>query len=175
MRMKCILGLVLFLSSISVMADIVTPTDTVLLQGHVRDAFNKEYMAGVRVELLSATDERVILAVDSCRDYSLEYVEHLRNSFRQHHNPAEWMYYTFRIVPGYYQLRFSRAGYDNLLIPLKVPMKKNGRFVKNWQVEDAMMKKTVVQELGEAVVTGTKIMMVNQGWHRAICWINWCQ
>lgn len=138
------------------------PVKQVRLYGNVRDSFSKVYLSDVLVEVLSAADSSVV-AVDSCRDWSARYPASIRDEFRAGALPQQYVQYRIPVRPGKFLLRFTRQGYQPLVMPLDINTKRYGRDVTDWQAEDAFMQRSMEGKLGEAVVRATKIMMVNKG------------
>lgn len=136
--------------------------ETVSVKGNVRDAFNHAYLADTFVEVLTANDSTVV-AADSCRDYSLMYDESIRADMCADWSPVDYMVYSFRIPAGDYLLRFTRKGYNELIMPLSIPRKQHGFATKEWRADDAMLQRVIERQLGEATVTATQIMMVHRG------------
>lgn len=138
------------------------PAETVKVKGNVRDALNHAYLASTYVEVLSPQDSTV-LAADSCIDYTLIYAEEIRAEIRADLSPVDYMVYSFNIPAGDYLLRFTRKGYNELIMPLSIPRKQHGFAVKEWHADDAMLQRVIERQLGEATVTATQIMMVHRG------------
>ena len=164
MMKKYLFTTIFFLQFFAVgcMASAATPQDSTTVWGNVRDAFNQNYLSGVRVELLSA-DGGEVLAIDSCKDYTLKYPDWMRQNIRESSRLSAYILYKFQILPGKYRLRFSCRNYDSQDMDIDVPAKKHGRTLKKWQVDDVVLQRRAERQLGEAVVTATKIMMVNKG------------
>lgn len=144
------------------MAQKAVPVDSLTVWGNVRDVFTNEWLADVRIEAVSPADGKIV-AVDSCRDRSRIYVDEAGRRFKVYQEPAQCIYYSLRMVPGEYLLRLIRKGYAVKEQTVVVPGKINGRKLKKWKAEDIAMRRTSERELGEAVVTATKVMMVHKG------------
>lgn len=139
-----------------------TADGRVLVWGNVRDLFNNECLSGVRVDLLSPKDSSIVVA-DTCRDNTLMYAPGLREKMRMDYRPEELIYYSLQARPGRYLMRFLCRGYAPKIVPIEVPSKLNGRQLKRWKANDVQLQRVAERQLGEAVVTATKIMMVNKG------------
>ena len=137
-----------------------TADGRVLVWGNVRDLFNNECLSGVRVDLLSPKDSSIVVA-DTCRDNTLMYAPGLREKMRMDYRPEELIYYSLQARPGRYLMRFLCRGYAPKIVPIEVPSKLNGRQLKRWKANDVQLQRVAERQLGEAVVTATKIMMVN--------------
>ena len=143
--------------------DADTPDGRVLVWGNVRDYFNNECLAGVRVDLLSPKDSSIV-AADTCRDNALMYnTPALQARIRSERSPEELIYYSLQARPGRYLMRFLCRGYAPKIVSVEVPAKVNGRPLKRWKANDVQLQRVAERTLGEAVVTATKIMMVNKG------------
>lgn len=139
------------------------PADSLLLSGNVRDAYTYDYLWDVRVELLSPADSSVLYS-DTCRNRLLLRGENTQTRLRLNHvNSAPYIKYEMRVLPGDYLLRCTREGYTPTTVPLSIPSKRYGRSTKEWQAKDVTMLRAMQQQLGEATVRATKIMMVNKG------------
>lgn len=150
--------------SLSVLTAVAAePTDSLQLTGNVRDARNYDYLWNVRVELLSPADSTVLYA-DSCRNHLLLYSSNARDFLRRNHTDnAPYIRYQMRVRPGKYLLRCSRDGYTTKVVPLTIPAKRYGRATREWKAEDVILSRLREQQLGEATVRATRILMVNKG------------
>ena len=139
------------------------PADTLTLKGNIRDAYTYDYLDEVSVELLSPADSSVVCA-DSCHNLTLGFEEWHRKWLRQSHTDmGDYILYKMRVVPGEYLLRCTREGYSPQVVALSIPTRTYGRRTKEWKAPDVMMMRQMQQQLGEATVHATKILMVNKG------------
>ena len=144
------------------MAKDVVAGDSVLVWGNVIDSYSYNCMTGVRVELVSAADSKV-LAVDSTYDYTLKHNEELRRIVSRQDEQLGFILFKMRVLPGVYRLRFSCKGFAPQERTLHVLAKQRGRKLKNMRVGNIVMQRMAERELGEAVVTASKVMMVEKG------------
>ena len=158
-RLLSLLSLVLSFST----AFSSAPSDSLTLTGNVLDAYTYDYLDGVSVELLAPADSSVVFA-DSCRNLSLDFDYWFQKYLRQSHaDMGKYIIYKMRVMPGEYLLRCSREGYATQLMPVSIPARTYGRRTKEWKAPDVLLLRQMQQQLGEASVRATKILMVHKG------------
>ena len=161
--LRWMLPCIFSLFTVTPVAFAATPADSLTLEGNVRDAYTFDYLDEVRVELLSLPDSTVVRA-DTCRNLTLDYDELYQKYLkRTHADMGAHIKYAMRTLPGEYLLRCSREGYAVQLMPISIPAKTYGRRTKEWRAPDVLMYRQMEQQLGEATVRATKIMMINKG------------
>ena len=161
--LRWMLPCIFSLFTVTPVAFAATPADSLTLEGNVRDAYTFDYLDEVRVELLSLPDSTVVRA-DTCRNLTLGYDEWYQKYLkRTHADMGAHIKYAMRTLPGEYLLRCSREGYAVQLMPISIPAKTYGRRTKEWRAPDVLMYRQMEQQLGEATVRATKIMMINKG------------
>lgn len=139
------------------------PTDTLELTGNVRDARSYDFLEQVRVELLSPADSTVLYA-DTCRNRLLFFSDGVQNALPPDDlRNAPYVIYRMHVLPGKYLLRCTRDGYLTKIIPVNIPAKRYGRPTREWRVDEVMLTRLREQQLGEATVQATKILMVHRG------------
>jgi len=148
MFMRILVSLLFFLLSNAIWAQ----QDTVYVLGGTIDAMSFQPIEDVQVVALNARGDTVAVdrSVDQYKLYGID-------------NNGEVLV-TFRLeLPrhGDYRLIASKVGYEELVYPLHVPEKLNGKRVTLYEMGNLKLEKTL--SLPEAVVTASKVMMVLKG------------
>ena len=84
------------------------------------------------------------------------------------HSSRPDLFHTYRFqakVPkaGTYVVQFVGEGFEQDSMVVHIPERKYGHRVKEWTAKDFLLYPCRTQELGEAVVRASRVMIVNRG------------
>ena len=163
--MKNLLLILFLLLPMAVLRAVASPAaapDSLTVWGNVHDVYDYKCLLGAQVEFVSLSTGEVLVS-DSTRDITLKFDENSRRYYRRISSPEDRIKYTVRMLPGNYLMRVRCKGYAPFDKVVTVPAKQNGRKIDTWKADDVKLQRVSERQLGEAVVTATKIMMVNKG------------
>lgn len=139
-------------------------SDSIRVSGNVLDAFTREYLDSVRVEMYALSNILEPVATDMIDDW----IKHIddpdeRKNMDRWNPKVQRRIYRLKAVAGQYVLRFSCPGYKPKEVDVTIPARRYGRRTESWEVKDVLLDKDRSRQLGEAVVTATKIKMYTKG------------
>lgn len=141
----------LFLA-INICAWSASRNDSIMVDGTVVDAITGEGIEHAKITFMQ-TDSTVVTTgetIDLCKEYGID---------------DGSIFIRFNIpIPhaGKYILRVSCEKYEDKFVNIDIPVKQYRKKVVSWVVPDIELDRNYTT-LGEAVVTASKIMMVNRG------------
>ena len=148
-----------FVSATSFAAEL----DSIAISGNVLDAFTREYLDSVSVEMYELPSMRLVTKT-MINDWINRYDDPERRKEIERWDPrVRRRIYRMKGVPGTYLLCFSCKGYQDKEEQITIPPKRYGRHTETWEVKDVLLDKDRTHHLGEAVVNATKIKMMTKG------------
>jgi len=131
--------------------------DSVEITGRVVDAFTREVVGDVKMEILLPDTTTLIDTLT----YRGKHMERMGVW-------GEWEVDRFtKKLPqaGHYLLRCTKKGWKTLVQPLNIPRKKYNRKVTQWPLEDILLSRSYYMDesLDEVTVTATRIKMLQKG------------
>ena len=137
--------------------------DSIAISGNVLDAFTREYLDSVSVEMYELPAMRLVTKT-MINDWINRYDDpERRKEIERWDPPVRRRIYRMKGVPGTYLLCFSCKGYQDKEEQITIPPKRYGRRTETWEVKDVLLDKDRTHHLGEAVVNATKIKMMTKG------------
>ena len=137
--------------------------DSISISGNVLDAFTREYLDSVSVEMYELPSMRLVTktVID---DWTKRISDPDERRQMEHWNPlVNRRIYSMKGVPGTFLFRFTCKGYQEKEQEITIPPKRYGRRTETWEVKDVLLDKDHTHHIGEAVVTATKIKMMTKG------------
>lgn len=138
--------------------------DSVHVSGNVLDAFTREYLDSVKVEMYNLQDAQQVVGTDIIDDWIKRIDDPDERKNMDRWNPkVRRRVYRLKAVPGTYILRFTCRGYKPKEVDVTIPARRYGRRTESWEIKDVMLDKDRSRQLGEAVVAATKVKMYTKG------------
>ncbi|MDO4211266.1 MAG: outer membrane beta-barrel protein [Bacteroidales bacterium] len=137
--------------------------DSIAISGNVLDAFTREYLDSVNVEMYELPAMRLVQKT-MIYDWINRYDDpDQRKDMERWNPPVRRRVYNLQGVPGTYLLCFSCKGYQDKEEQITIPPKRYGRPTETWEVKDVLLDRDHTRHLDEAVVNATKIKMFTKG------------
>lgn len=139
------------------------PKDSVLVSGHVKDAFTHKGIEGATVSIRSTHTD--FTRTGKTKDLYAEQKEisMILNGYIESSIPTE-IYFRMNVPdPGTYLIAVSANGYNDEVVEVTIPEKQYNRRTKTWELEEINLQRIREKVLDNVTVTATKIMMVHRG------------
>jgi len=140
-----------------------SPKDSILVTGHVKDAFTHKGIEGATVSVRSTHTD--FTRTGNTTDLYAEQKElsKILHGYIESSIPTD-IYFELNFPdPGKYQITVSAEGYNDEVVEVTIPEKQYNRRTKTWELEDINLQRIREKVLDDVTVTATKIMMVHRG------------
>ncbi|MCQ2267173.1 MAG: outer membrane beta-barrel family protein, partial [Bacteroidaceae bacterium] len=136
-------------------------SDSITVSGQVFDAFTREPLDSVRIEV----EVKEGVAEPAGPFITFDLVADARQKYGMNiYTCPPYIGYRFMVpTSGTYALTLSRRGYATQKVEVKVPARQYGRKTREWKPKDILLQRFRERALDEAVVQATKVMMVHRG------------